>query len=81
MPKNTGSHELENQQSVPSYLILGPHAKVPKIHFEEVKLGKSKKQTLIIRNPTESPVNVSLVSIRIRSVNNILFVTVTVFFV
>jgi hypothetical protein len=54
--------EIENRSCPPpSYLVLGPHAKVPKIHFEEIKLGKSKKAVLIIRNPADTYVNLKFV--------------------
>ena len=44
---------------VPSFLTLGAFAAVPKVHFETVLLGFTKKRTLIVRNPNDTACFVS----------------------
>jgi len=54
-PKPVGKSVVpcKDETIIPVYLVLGAFASIPKIHFEQVKMGQSRKRTLIVRNPSD----------------------------
>jgi hypothetical protein len=54
-------------------LVLAPFNKLPKLLFENVKVGTSKLQHIIIRNPSDSRIEVCLLCIYIYSLFNSAF--------